>query len=411
MSENITQDKNVYIFTQDLTIPPSNGGQTRMFAAMKLLSCYCQVHLIVFGNAFDAGLNAFKGRYISDLTFIKNKSQFTVDASSVPIWNILSMLMSFGPSQMSYLDRDSLSQGLKPIGLPRNPVIWCDSLWLANMLLLELCGNCRLITDMDDVVSAVIAQRLEHKRNSVGLARFLLQWFNYQKVRQLEKKVATMSRVLLSASENHAESLSGLYGSQVVCFPNGVAKLYDNVPDEDVTSKRILLPGSFNYRPNLDAVVWFVTDIWPAIKKDDSDIRLIVAGRNPSSQVKNVCFEAGVELIDTPADMTPIFIKSNLVVAPIRFGSGTRIKILEALNHGRAVVSTVLGADGLHLKDGEDLFLADDPDDFAQKCCELLSAPSARRASAVSGWRKVQKEYLWDTMGGTIRSILDLVEA
>jgi glycosyltransferase involved in cell wall biosynthesis len=99
-------------------------------------------------------------------------------------------------------------------------------------------------------------------------------------------------------------------------------------------------------------------------------------------------------------DLEPYYRRAPLVVVPMRLGGGTRIKVLEALAHGKAVVTTSIGAEGLSLSRGEALEIADGPEAFADACVRLLENPEARRRLAENGRRQVLERYEWEAVLG-----------
>jgi glycosyltransferase involved in cell wall biosynthesis len=105
-------------------------------------------------------------------------------------------------------------------------------------------------------------------------------------------------------------------------------------------------------------------------------------------------------------DVTPYFEQAAVVVAPIRQGSGTRLKVLEALGRGKAVVATSVAAEGLDLRPGVDLEIADDPEAFARACAHLLADPAARRELGATGRRRVLERYRWEDIGAMAEKVL-----
>jgi glycosyltransferase involved in cell wall biosynthesis len=95
-----------------------------------------------------------------------------------------------------------------------------------------------------------------------------------------------------------------------------------------------------------------------------------------------------------------------LIVTPIRLGSGTRLKVLEALARGKALVATSTAIEGLDLRPGVDLEVVDDPGGFAQRCASLLGCAEARRALGESGRQRVLERYRWESIGNTILSVV-----
>jgi glycosyltransferase involved in cell wall biosynthesis len=125
------------------------------------------------------------------------------------------------------------------------------------------------------------------------------------------------------------------------------------------------------------------------------DVRLIVAGFGSGEAVQDVLHDPRCELHESPPDLAPLYARAAVVVAPVRIGGGTRIKILEALARGRATVSTRFAAEGLGLRDGEDLEFADTAQSMAARCLVLLGDREKRQALAVTGRAHVARRFDW----------------
>src|SRR5262249_22529422 len=143
---------------------------------------------------------------------------------------------------------------------------------------------------------------------------------------------------------------------------------------------RLIYMGGMDWFPNRDAVEFFVKEILPRIQARAPQVEFLVAGRNPSEEFKTQFSHLGnVRFSGTVADMRALISGSTLCVVPLRIGSGTRLKILEASAAGKATVSTALGAEGLELVDGEEILIADDAMKFAEYIVALLQDPERRK--------------------------------
>jgi glycosyltransferase involved in cell wall biosynthesis len=121
-----------------------------------------------------------------------------------------------------------------------------------------------------------------------------------------------------------------------------------------------------------------------------------LVGKNPVGVARYAAGDSGIELIGPVADAVQTLASARVVVVPMRSGSGTRLKILEAWAAGRAVVSTTLGAEGLDARHGEHLLLADTPEDFAAAVSRLLSSPEDRRRLGRAGRELYQARFTWE---------------
>ena len=163
--------------------------------------------------------------------------------------------------------------------------------------------------------------------------------------------------------------------------------------------REILFLGSLDWRPNLDALALFLDRIFPAVRLAEPSARLTIVGRTPSAALERRVSETeGAELIANVPDVRPYLARAGVLTVPLRIGGGSRLKILEALATGLAVVSTTVGAEGLDLKNGEHLDIVDDPVAFASRLVETIRSPIRAQAMAEHGRRLVLERYDWDAL-------------
>ncbi|MER3514494.1 MAG: glycosyl transferase family 1, partial [Chloroflexota bacterium] len=142
----------------------------------------------------------------------------------------------------------------------------------------------------------------------------------------------------------------------------------------------LVFTGKMDFRPNVDAALWLAHDILPRVRQAHPEATLAIVGQRPSPAVARLAKQPGVIITGRVEDVRPYIAGAQVYVAPLRMGSGTRLKLLEAMAMGAAIVSTRLGAEGLPVESGRHLLLADTSADFAQAVTALLDAPAQRQA-------------------------------
>ena len=175
--------------------------------------------------------------------------------------------------------------------------------------------------------------------------------------------------------------------SNIGCVTNGVSPVAtapvvppDN-PGQTTPETRLgpalIFVGNLSYRPNVDGLLWFLSEVWPSLRDAVSGVSFMVAGSNPEQQLSRLCQQDGVELIVGPHDLRPLYELADAAVVPLRFGSGSRIKILEAGSFGVPVISTFAGAEGLEIQPEQHAFLSTETaSGFVQACVECLENPT-----------------------------------
>ena len=182
-------------------------------------------------------------------------------------------------------------------------------------------------------------------------------------------------------------------------IPNGVDITHYRPDFTTEAPAHLIYIGSMDWYPNEDAVVFFADEVLPRIQEEVPDVAFSIVGGNPSARVQKLAERNRIVVTGRVPEIKPYFAEATVFVVPLRIGSGTRLKILEALAMGKAVVSTSVGAEGLDLRDGEEIFIADAPTDFADAVTRLLTDSERRRRMGENGRARVERDYDWRRIG------------
>jgi len=229
-----------------------------------------------------------------------------------------------------------------------------------------------------------------------------------QLVQRAETRLLQGADAHTLASERERDKLAGIApNARLHTVTNGVDVGYYKETaaqsNHDVEPKDLIFVGSMDYHANIDAIQWMVREVWPEVKRQSPGLRLKVVGRNPGPEVRALAAE-DIEITGTVEDVRPYYVHARAVVAPLRVGSGTRLKILEAMAAGAPVVSTRLGAEGLDVLDRANILLANSASDFAD-CVAGLQNPGLRRQLTESGLDLVSRLYDWSRIGAKLFQI------
>jgi glycosyltransferase involved in cell wall biosynthesis len=226
--------------------------------------------------------------------------------------------------------------------------------------------------------------------------RRVLLGLEWRKLRRYEAGACARAALTLTVSEVDRTLLAGCApGARLAAIPTGVDTRYYTPNGIHERPGRIVFTGSMDWYPNEDAVRHFLDAILPPIRREVPHAAFQVVGRNPSRRLRTAAQRAGVEVTGTVPDVRPYLSAASVCVVPLRIGSGTRLKIFEALAMGKAVVSTAVGAEGLPVVPGVHMLSANDPAEFAALVVALLRDPDRRRALGAAGRRLVEERYSW----------------
>lgn len=162
----------------------------------------------------------------------------------------------------------------------------------------------------------------------------------------------------------------------------------------------IYYAGSFGYFPNVDAVGYFMAEIMPRLKSRVPQARFLIVGGDPPAEVLSFDNGGDVRVLGYQEDIRTVPLRCRAAIVPLRLGSGTRLKIVEAMSMGIPVVSTGKGAEGLTVTDGEEILLADEADAFADKVASLLTDDRLAENIGRGGRRLVERRYSWRRIVG-----------
>jgi glycosyltransferase involved in cell wall biosynthesis len=230
------------------------------------------------------------------------------------------------------------------------------------------------------------------------------RWYraaDLRKAEQLERRALQDYDQVIVCSDEDAAAFGGaapLDRSKLRVVPNGVdlsAFSVTALPAEP----RILFPATLGYAPNVDGALWFCGEIWPRIKAAVPAATLELVGRGPVPEVLALADTDGVAVHPDVPSMTPYYEAARAVVVPLRSGTGTRLKALEAMACGRPVVGTTIGLEGIGVRDREQLLVADRPGAFADAVIELLSDAELASGLAQAGRVHVERRFGWDSIG------------
>ena len=188
-------------------------------------------------------------------------------------------------------------------------------------------------------------------------------------------------------------------------IPNGVDTTHYLPECSSEARAHLIYIGSMDWYPNEDAVAFFADEVLPRIQEKVPDVAFSIVGGNPSARVRKLAEREGVVVTGRVPEIKPYFAEATVFVVPLRIGSGTRLKILEALAMGKAIVSTTVGAEGLNLKDGAEIFIADEPIAFADAVTRLLMDSELRRRIGENGRARVEQDYDWRRIGEKLHEV------
>ena len=278
-------------------------------------------------------------------------------------------------------------------------VIQLEQLAAATYLGLARRSRCAIVYSAHNVESRVVGgPPHEGSRSTVAYVR---------RTAALETTVATAADRVVAVTAAEAAWFAAR-GATAVTIANALwledLPLRPGISDEDPPT--LLFVGHLAYPPNRDAALRLVRDILPRVRSHHPRVRCVVAGRRPPREVQRLT-RLGAEVVADPPDLGALWARASVFVCPLRWGGGSRLKLIEAAARGVPTASTRAGVEGLELRAGEDLAVADDGAGLAAAVLELLANPGLASRRAQSARRRVEAHHDWRQLTPRVRELYE----
>lgn len=355
--------KLIYV-TPFLRVPPDFGLGIRNYHLLKHLTEKHVVQVVTYGDDETGQTDAWFTERGCSMTRLPFAFPWR---SSYSRRDSLRRMMAYPPSFFQRYDPRVLDTCLKQL-LQQEP----DS---DGIIILDTQLTGQVVLDRAIVRPCVLAladiQQVQLRRTFLTLSWrplkvvYFAEWL---KTRAYERRILKQHRHVVVVSSDDERFVRRIYPQvDIALVPNGVDTQFFTPTNFKSDGRTLLFVGGFEYGPNVDAFHYFYQEILPLVREEYHDVRFIAVGRNPPESIKAIAVQdPQVIVTGTVSDVRPYYAQSTLVVVPLRNGSGTKLKLLEAFAMGAPVVSTSVGCEGIDVRDGEHLLVADAPKTFAK---------------------------------------------
>ncbi len=381
--------------------PLTSGAKLRDYYFLKHLSKRADITLVGFsqqgqtGGAASDALSQF-----SHPTFLpRGPGHRATDVIAGIVTSTPLPILSYSSKQMSRLVSDLCANNAFDI-------VHLEGIHMAGYI-----SDCRVDGSRPAVFCNwhnIESELMERYADNVPLMRRMYAQMTSRKLQRYEDFLLRDIDGHVVCSEREEEILVKRQpAARVATVPNGVdLETYLSAPTNCGSGRRLVFVGSMNYHANIDGIVWFVREEWPAIRKANEGLLLSVVGANPSPEVRELSKEPGVEITGTVPDVRPYYRDALAAIVPLRVGGGTRLKILEAMAAGVPVVSTAVGREGLGAELYEHLLPADRSEDWLM-ALNRLSDLEYRSALVDRARDFVRTRYDWSILGERLVAIYE----
>lgn len=394
----------ILFLTPELPYPPDRGASIRTFNLIKNLAPRHEIHLLCFSTK-ESDL-AEAGPLLDLCSQIETLS--TPHRSTLQ--RLLSIFLSPLPDMALRLPSAEFEVQLKALLQKEDfDLVQVEAIEMARYIPTVIESHRPPPLIFDDINAEYLLQKRAFETDLrhlhwLGAVYSLIQW---RKLRRYEAWACRRADQVVAVSQVDEEALRRLVpGLPVSVVPNGVDTRYYQ-PAEGETDGSLVFTGKMDFRPNVDGVLWFFQRVWPLVKGGLPQARLLVVGRNPSSRLSPLLQDPQVTVTGFVPDVRPYIARANIYLVPLRMGGGTRLKVLEAMAMGKAIVSTSLGCEGIKTT-GQELAIADNPSDFAQRVIELWGDEKRRKGLGVAA-RRLAKRYDWKVITPLLEQVYEKV--
>jgi sugar transferase (PEP-CTERM/EpsH1 system associated) len=397
----------ILALTPQLPYPPHQGTTIRNYNLITYLAERHAVHLLSFGDPAQTQDTPLQG--------LCQSVQVVHPPRRAMRQRLTGLFLSRLPDMAQRLPSAEFQAALAAALEREDPdVVQVEGIELAQYLFQAAAGRTagrqRPLLVFDDHNAEYVLQQRAFEtdtssgqpRRWIGAAYSFVQW---RRLRGYERRACLAADRVVAVSETDAAALRRLEpGLAPVVVPNGVDMAFYTAPSPALDAQQapgphdLVFTGKMDFRPNVDAVLWFVQEVLPLLCLSSPDSRFWVVGQSPHPRLAALAGHPGVVVTGRVEDVRPYIAAAGVYVVPLRIGGGTRLKVLEAMAMGKAIVSTRLGCEGFDLTPGQELAVADTPAEFASAVLALLGDPDRREQLGRAARRFAGSRYDWSVI-------------
>jgi len=399
---------NVLFISATVPYPATDGGRIRV---LNLLKQICKKNRVTFVAIEILNTDRQGIEYLSNLGIDAHLIERTPDmpkltAKAISVGAIVRAVLRAQPVMVAKYYIPAMEATIKQLlNSQEFDVIHFEMLHTGQYLQRLETLNIPTLLSLQNVDSSVWRRLFLRTNNPIKKLAFLFQSRSFGRY---EKRMCPLFSACASVSEEDKRLLEDLCPAlPIEVIPNGV-DIERYQPNHNLEEEAaIVYTGSMDWQPNEDAVLYFHERMFPLILEELPGAKFYIVGQYPTERIKRLTEHPNVVVTGMVDDTRPYFAKACVYVVPLRIGGGTRLKILEALAMEKAVVSTTIGYEGLHITPNEDILVADDENQFAELVVKLAKDEGLRRQLGKKGRETVEAKYDWTGIGEKLNDLYE----
>ena len=377
----------VLFLTCHLPYPPISGGRYRELELLRRISSDVDVSVCAVSKTVEEDTQNIPALlpYCSDVQVVPADPPRAAD-SATPFQVLrhrsrqAPLVLADGDYDVIHVEGFYLMQHLR--AAPRRPTVLIEQ-------------NIEYQLEEQRAVHASGASAWRHRREA-------------ERTKRAEREAWRLADIVGALTEEDRSVIRAAGIARVHLVPDGIAPVHrDAVPTAGDAPPVVTFVANFAYQPNVDAATYFVGEVLPRIRAAVPDVTVMLVGNAPPPQVRALA-RAGVTVTGRVPDVSDYLTAATVVVCPLRVGGGVKVKMLEALTHGKAIVTTSIGTQGLGTQVRDAVVVADEPHDMALEVTDLLGNPQRRNQLEAAASRHAASLPTWDDAAS---ALLDCYEA
>lgn len=393
--------REVLFIAHRIPYPPDKGDKIRTWRILECFARRFDVHLAAFvDDPADFAHEAFLNNICASVTLAR------LDPTRARLKSALSLPRG-EPLTYGYYRDAGMRAAVRRLRARQLAFEYAFSSSTAPYLEPAVPGRPR-IADICDADS----EKWREYADAQGFAMRAIYAREYRRLAAAETEIINSFDATLAISDAEGRVLAGREGvaRDVLTIGNGVDVDYFSAPTDGAApadAGDVALVGAMDYKPNVDAALWFAREVWPRVRAARADATFAIVGSKPAAEVKALAGANGISVTGRVADVRPYLARASAVLAPLKIARGVQNKVLEAMAAGRAIVATPAANVGIDAMPDRDILIADDPIRFAAAVLRLLESQELRAEIGKSAQARARADFSWESRLAALDALID----
>lgn len=394
-----------------LPYPPKGGVMQRSYNILKELSKYNEVDFLTL---YQKGHHKLIGNSVESAVENINKISnilgvFPIKSDEKKIFKLYNILMGYltnKPYMVWWLHNKDFEKEIYQLSRKKKyDIFFFDTLGLAQYIDSIPSNAGKIILNHHNIESHLMYRRAKNENNKLKSHYFHFEGKKRNKYEISKCALCDLNLVVSDLDRDRFRDLIGNFECSVV--PNGVDLEYFVSKGAQSTTKSLIFIGGLSFYPNIAAIRFVIKELWPTLKEKKPELKFYILGRNPPKDITELAKrDSSICVTGFLDDIRQFLEEATVYICPITDGGGTKLKILDALAMKKAIVAHPIACEGIDITDGEDVILANTPDEFIDRTIQLLDDHKKREMLGENARKLIQKKYSYECIGKELHATL-----